>query len=99
MQRVVLHVGEAPIELHPLAGELSQIDIAPAIAPGDVVIGLATHLFFHRMVVHRHAVIPHVFEPIDHVAPTVAASGARSSPYAEVNAAPGQVQVLGDLAT
>ena len=58
VQRVILHVGEAPIELHPFAGELSQIDIAPTIAPGDIVIGFAAHLFFHRMIVHRHAVIP-----------------------------------------
>jgi hypothetical protein len=50
------------------------------------------------MLVHGQAVVTHIFQPIDDVAPPIAARGARRAADRQVHATTGQVQVLGDLA-
>jgi hypothetical protein len=85
------------IPLDSMKPSMVVLMLSAAVAAGHIVIGLGAHALFHRVIMHRHAVIPHVFQPIDDVSSAVEASSARRSAEAEVDFAAGEMQILGDL--
>ena len=97
-QAIAPDVEQAPVELHALERALAQVDVAAAVAPGHVVIGLVAHAFAQRMLVHRQIVVAHHVQPLDHVLAAVAPRHARRVADAEMHLAAGEMQILGDLA-
>ncbi|MCY1528078.1 hypothetical protein D9M68_631700 [compost metagenome] len=63
------------------------------------MVGVVAHAFAQRVFGDRHVVVLHVGEPVDHFAAAVEARAARRVAGGQVNLAPGQVQVFGDLRT
>jgi hypothetical protein len=57
-------VVEAVVQHHALNRELAQIDVAPAVAPGQIVVGFAPHAFPGRMRRHRQVVLAEVRQPV-----------------------------------
>ncbi len=90
---------EPAVEPHPVPRELPQIDVAPAIAAGHVVVGLLARRGPLRVLLDRQVVMPHVVQPGDDVPATVEARHARRITDREVHLTPRQVQILGDLRT
>ena len=85
------------MQLHAFQRELAQVDVAPTIAAGDIVVGVVAHALAQRVLVHGHVVVVHVGQPVDHVAAPVEACTARCIAHGQVHLAAGQVQVFGDL--
>ena len=56
---IAMNIQQAAAELHALQRPLAQIDVATAIAAGDVMIGLVAYALAQRMFVHRQVVIAH----------------------------------------
>ena len=77
---------------------LAQIDVAAAVAAGDVVIGLVAHALAQRMLVHRQIVVAHQVQPLDHVLAAIAPRHPRRIADAQMHLAAGEMQILGDLA-
>ncbi len=97
LQRVAVEPGHQAVEFHTLERKAAQVDVAPAVAAGHVVVGVVAHAFAQRMLRDGHVVIVHVGQPVDHVLAAVEARAARRVAGGEVDLAPGQVQVFGDL--
>ncbi len=91
-------VFQAPVQAHAFQGEAAQVDVAAAVAAGDVVVGLCFDLILAEVLAHRNAVVAHVVQPGDHVTAPVEARDPRRGAHRQVHLAAGQVQVLGDLA-
>jgi len=67
------HVFQAPVQAHIFQGEAAQVDVAAAVTPGDVMVGLGFDLILAEVLAHRNAVVAHVVQPGDHVAAPVKA--------------------------
>ena len=92
-----LHARQRPVQRHALDGEAPQIDVAAAVAPGDVMVGLVAHPLAQRVTVHRQIVVAHQMQPFDHILATVEAGDARRAADAQMHLAAVEMQVLGDL--
>ncbi len=74
------HREQPAVETHPRARERAKVDVAPALAAGDVVVGLAPGGEPFGVILDRHLVMAHLLEPRDAVAAAVEArdAGCRS---------------------
>jgi hypothetical protein len=86
------------VQGHALHGEGAQVDVVPAVAAGDVVVGAEPHRVGVVELVDAAGVGAHVVEPGDDVAAAVPAGDARRGTGGQVHGAAREVQVLGDLA-
>ena len=60
-------VGERTVEPHPLGGKPAQVDVAAAVAAGDVVVRLGADGLAARVLGDRHPVVAHLVEPVGDV--------------------------------
>src|SRR5947209_12137259 len=91
--------GEPAVHPHAVAGEGAQVDVASAVATGDVMVHPEVHCVRVGEFADRFAVVTDVLKPGHYVAATVEPGDARRATHREVYLTAGQVQILGDLAT
>ncbi len=96
-QPCVLAVGQRPVQPHALGGEATQVDVAPAVAAGDVVVGLLDRGLAAWILGRGLVVEAHVGQPRHAVAAAVEPGHAGRTADREVHLPSGEVQVLGDL--
>ena len=82
----------------PSLGEFAQVDVAAAVAAGEVMVGFLADFFAQRMLIDRQIVLAEVGQPVHRVLAAVAARAAGRAADDEVGLAAVEMQVLGDLA-
>ena len=96
--RAALDVHDAAQQRHTIVGELMQVQAAPAIFAGDVWVARKPGAR-RRQLVHGTRKEAKLRQPLhDILAPIAARHAAGAAAHAQVDLAPAQVQLLGDLA-
>jgi hypothetical protein len=72
LQAIAVDIQQAAIKLQALKRALAQIDVASAVAPGDIVVGLVAHPLAQRMLVNRQIIVTHKVQPLDDILAAVA---------------------------
>ncbi|MNO72181.1 hypothetical protein D3C76_631210 [compost metagenome] len=99
LQARALQAVEPTEQLHAFAGKVAQVNITATIATGHVVVGVIAHAFTQRMGINANLVVTHFRQPVDHVLAPVETCATWRISDSQIDFAPGQVQVLGDLRT
>jgi len=92
----VAHVIQAPIERHALLRKRPKIDVAPAVASSEVVIGVLS-LAAYPLVGDRDLILTDVRQPVDDVAAAIEARASWRVAGDEVHLPAVEMQILGDL--
>jgi hypothetical protein len=90
---------QATEQLHAFAGEATQVDVAPAVAAGDVMVSVVAHTLTQRVYINTNVVVAHLGQPVDHVLAAIEARTTGRIAYSQKHFAPRQMQVFGDLRT
>ena len=96
-QLTVIVIHHAAVQRHAFVGEMTQIDIPPAITARDVMIGVASDIAAQGMRIDRHAVVTHLIEPTHHILAPIEACDTWGVTCGQMYLASGQVQILRDL--
>ena len=87
------------MQSHPLQGPTAQVDLAPPIPTGEVVIRFGTHTARVCMFADRHGVVAHAIQPVHDISAPVSTRRTGSAAHAQVHRSSCQKKIFGDLAS
>src|SRR5258708_6955864 len=93
-ENVARNIEQPAIKLHAVERMPAQIDVAPAVAAGDIVVGLVAHAFAHRVLMHRKVIRAHEGPPLDHLLAAITAPHPRRIADAQAHLAAGPMKSL-----
>ena len=98
MHVAVRDVAQAAMRRHAAAGDCAQVDGAPAVAPDEVMVGLAAHALAARMPIDRRIVLAEIGEPLHRVAARINPRATRRPANDQMHRPASQMQILRDPA-